>query len=84
MLATLCNALSHPVRVQIIKILATQNTCVCGEVLEVASWSPRTILQHMRSLKKAGFISGEIDGSQRCYCLNRERWELFKSLINAI
>lgn len=84
MLATLCNALSHPIRIQIIKILATRNSCVCGEVLDVASWSEKTILQHMRGLKNAGFISGKIDGSRRCYCLNRERWELFKSLIAAI
>ena len=57
MLANLCKALSHPVRLQILKILAAQADCICGDVIEVGAFSQATVLNHLRALQQAGFVA---------------------------
>ncbi len=87
-LALTCKALSHPARLEILQILAHRGTCICGEVVDVMPLSQATVSQHLKILKNAGLISGEIDGQRSCYCINtttmrvlRERFEhLFGSL----
>ena len=87
-LALTCKALSHPARLEILQILARRGTCICGEIVDVMPLSQATVSQHLKILKTAGLISGEIDGQKSCYCINtttmrvlRERFEhLFGSL----
>jgi ArsR family transcriptional regulator len=81
MLARFCEILSHPTRLELIKVLARQSDCICGEVIEIGSFSQATILTHLRSLKQAGFIQGEVDGPTRCYQLNSDMLETFKRLV---
>lgn len=81
MLAKFCQALSHPVRLQLLKILATRMDCFCGDVIEVGSFSEKTVLHHLRILHQAGFIQGEVDGPQRCYRLNPDTLQRFKCMI---
>lgn len=84
MLANFCHALSHPVRLQLIQILAHQPGCVCGEVIEIGSFSQATILTHLRSLKQAGFVVGDVEGPNRCYQLNTETLEQFKRMVERL
>lgn len=71
-LAELAKALSHPARIAILAQLAKRNTCICGEIVEVMPLAQSTVSQHLKELKNAGLIIGEIDGPRSCYCLNLE------------
>ena len=71
-LASACKALSHPARLAILQTLARRGTCICGEIVDVMPLSQATVSQHLKILKNAGLISGEIDGQKSCYCINTE------------
>jgi len=89
-LASACKALSHPARLAILQTLALRGACICGEIVELMPLSQSTVSQHLKVLKDAGLITGEIDGPRSCYCINtttmsalRNRFEqLFGSLEN--
>lgn len=70
--AAVAKVLSHPARVAILKTLARRKECLCGEIVEILPLAQATISQHLKELKSAGFISGEVDGPRSCYCLNRD------------
>ncbi|MEW6652429.1 MAG: metalloregulator ArsR/SmtB family transcription factor [Bacteroidota bacterium] len=69
-LADIAKALSHPARVKILKILAEMDVCVCGEIVELLPLAQSTVSQHLKELKRAGLIKGEIEGPKTCYCIN--------------
>ena len=69
-LANALKALSHPARLAILQTLARRGTCICGEIVEVMPLSQATVSQHLKVLKDAGLISGEIDGQKSCYCID--------------
>ena len=69
-LARFAKALSHPARIAILEALAKKSTCICGEIVEVIPLAQSTVSQHLKELKDAGLIIGEIDGLKSCYCLN--------------
>ncbi len=69
-LAKLAKALSHPARIAILKFLATKNVCICGDIVDELPLSQSTTSQHLKELKTAGLIKGDIDGPRVCYCLN--------------
>jgi ArsR family transcriptional regulator, arsenate/arsenite/antimonite-responsive transcriptional repressor len=71
-LAELAKALAHPGRLQILQILAQRDSCICGEIVEVMPLAQATVSQHLRELKRAGLIRGQIDGPRTCYCLDKE------------
>ena len=89
-LASACKALSHPARLTILQTLALRGACICGEIVDVMPLSQATVSQHLKILKNAGLVTGEIDGQRSCYCINtknisalRERiGHLFGSLEN--
>ena len=70
--ASLAKALAHPARVAILRELAKRNECVCGEIVEMIPLAQATVSQHLKELKTAGLIKGEVDGSKSCYCLDPE------------
>jgi ArsR family transcriptional regulator len=70
-LAEMAKALGHPARIAILRTLARQ-PCVCGEVVEVLPLAQSTVSQHLKVLREAGWISGEIDGPRTCYTLDRD------------
>lgn len=82
----IAKALSHPARVAIIKFLAQQNSCVCGDIVEHLPLSQSTVSQHLKELKGAGLIQGEVDGPRVCYCIDKANWkkakEIFAELFN--
>jgi ArsR family transcriptional regulator, arsenate/arsenite/antimonite-responsive transcriptional repressor len=69
-LANFAKALSHPARIAILRILAARSTCICGEIVEELPLSQSTVSQHLKALKEADLIQGDIDGPKTCYCLN--------------
>jgi len=69
-LAELAKAISHPARIKILNILNEKKSCITGELVEMLPLSQATVSQHLKELKDAGLITGEIDGPRMCYCLN--------------
>jgi ArsR family transcriptional regulator len=68
--AGLAKALSHPVRIRILEILASRQGCVCGGLVELLPLAQSTVSQHLGELRNAGLIRGEVDGPRVCYCLD--------------
>jgi ArsR family transcriptional regulator len=79
--AKLAWAIAHPARVQIVRLLIGREACICGEIVEVMPLSQATVSQHLKILKNAGLISGEIDGIRSCYCINADRLKELKSFV---
>ena len=70
--AAWAKALAHPARIAILRVLAERGSCVCGEVVHVLPLAQATVSQHLKELKEAGLIKGEVDGPRMCYCVNTE------------
>lgn len=73
-LALFAKALSHPVRVRILTLLASQTCCFTGELTELIPMAQSTISQHLKALLEAGLIQGEINPPKVRYCIHRENW----------
>ncbi|MGD1941099.1 MAG: ArsR/SmtB family transcription factor [Leptolyngbyaceae cyanobacterium] len=84
MLTNCFQALSHPVRLQLLQVLATRPGCICGDVIEIGAFSKATILEHLRVLQRAGFIQGELEGRRRCYQLDSDTFDTFKRLVDQL
>jgi ArsR family transcriptional regulator len=69
-LASLAKALAHPIRVQIVRILARTEGCVCGDLVDQLPLAQSTVSQHLKILKDAGLVQGTIDGPRVCYCID--------------
>lgn len=83
-LAQLAKALGHPVRVAILRLLLRRNTCVCGEIVEELPLAQSTVSQHLKQLKEAGLIRGEVNGPRVCYCVEEGAIALFKTLVEKL
>lgn len=77
-LADIAKALSHPARIKILKILASTKACMCGEIVDLLPLSQATVSQHLKELKRVGFIKGDIDGPKVCYCIDKKFFEKTK------
>lgn len=73
-LAQTAKAIAHPARIAILQYLASKQACFCGDIVEELPLAQSTVSQHLKALKEAGLISGNIDGSAVCYCINQEAW----------
>jgi len=83
-LATYAKALAHPARVAILKFLANKAACQCGDIVEELPLSQSTVSQHLKELKEAGLITGEIEGVRVCYCINQKEWKLAQASLNQL
>ena len=77
-LADFAKALSHPARIAILKEIAKCESCICGEIVEVLPLAQSTVSQHLKELLNAGVISGTVDGTKSCYCINWKTFEKFE------
>lgn len=82
-LASFAKALSHPARIAILKTIATHNTCICGEIVEVLPLAQSTVSQHLKELLNAGLIEGTVDGPRSCYCINWKTFNKFSESFNS-
>lgn len=75
------NALSHPARVAILKFLIKKQSCICGDIVDKLPLSQSTVSQHLKELKAAGLIKGEIEGKKVCYCIDEKEWKLAEKYL---
>ncbi len=68
-LVSIFRALGQPARLRILRLLIERQTCVCGEVVDELPLAQATVSQHLKVLKEAGLITGQVEGPAVCYCL---------------
>jgi ArsR family transcriptional regulator len=83
-LATLCKALAHPARLQLVRHLAAHGTCYFGNLSDVVGLAPSTTSQHVKVLKEAGLVLGSAQEQRTCYCIDPARLAELKALIQAL
>lgn len=84
LLANMCKALGHPTRVAIINYLKEIDRCLCGDIVELLPLAQSTVSQHLKCLKKAGLIKGEVEGPRTCYCLDKLMMAKFAGMAAAL
>lgn len=82
--ARIAKAIAHPVRMHILELLSNQSCCYSGDLTEVLPIAKSTLSQHLKELKKAGLIQGEIEAPKIKYCINKENWEIARSLFKEL
>jgi len=83
-LARLAKAVAHPARVAILRLLVRQEGCIVGDIVEEIPLAQSTISQHLKQLKDAGLIRGEVDGPRICYCVEPGAVALLKALVASL
>ncbi len=83
LLANASKALGHPARLEILRVLGARDACVCAEIVGELPLAQATVSQHLKALKTAGLIQGEIDGPRVCYCLNRDAIAALRNTLAA-
>ena len=83
-LATLAKAIGHPARVRILRLLAERSSCVTGDLVAELPLAQSTVSEHLRILREAGLIQGEIEGPRTSYCLDHTGIELLKSTVASL
>jgi ArsR family transcriptional regulator, arsenate/arsenite/antimonite-responsive transcriptional repressor len=83
-LARYAKAMGHPVRMYVLELLSKQNCCYSGDLSDILPIAKSTLSQHLKELKDAGLIQGEIEAPRIKYCLNKKNWEEAKLLFNNI
>jgi len=81
-LARFAKALGHPTRIKILNHLENQSCCFTGDLVEVIPLAQSTISQHLKELKEAGLIKGEVSPPKIKYCINQENWAKAKLLFH--
>ena len=80
-IARFAKAMGHPARMAILNFLAKQDSCFFGDIHEELPIAKATVSQHLKELKDAGLIQGEIETPKVRYCINRDNWELARNLF---
>ena len=83
-LSTLAKALGHPARIAILDYLLKVDTCICGDIVNELPLAQPTISQHLKELKNADLIKGNIDGNAICYCINEKALEILQTYFSNI
>ena len=82
--AKACKALGHPLRIRILRILVERDECIVGDIVEQMPVAQSTVSQHLKVLKEAGLVKGEVDGPRRCYCVDRTMLRQVRELLAGI
>ncbi len=82
--AMLLKALGHPARIAIIEFLLKSDSCICGDIVDELPLAQPTVSQHLKELKTAGFIKGNVEGNAICYCVDEKTWSRFKKITDAL
>lgn len=80
-LAKYAKALAHPARIAILKLLLKKQACICGDIVDELPLSQSTVSQHLKELKQAGLITGDIEGVKVCYCVDEQEWKIAQSIL---
>jgi DNA-binding transcriptional ArsR family regulator len=79
--AAFAKALGHPARIAILQFLATQKSCICGDIVHSLPLSQSTVSQHLKELKTVGLIKGDVEGPSICYCIDEKNWHKVKTIF---
>lgn len=83
-IATIAKALGHPARIAIIEYLLKVNACICNDIVDELPLAQPTVSQHLKELKNAGLIKGNIEGNSICYCIEETTFEILKNYFAKI
>ena len=83
-LATMAKAIGHPARVAILDYLLKVNACICGDIVNELPLAQPTVSQHLKELKNAGLIKGNIEGTAICYCIDENAVNTLKTYFEGI
>ena len=83
-LASFAKALGHPARIRILEFLSKSNTCYCGEIVDEIGLAQSTVSQHLKELRKAEIIKGDVEGASICYCINEGKWNKSKQKLETL
>jgi ArsR family transcriptional regulator len=83
-MAIITKALGHPARIAIIEYLLKVNTCICGDIVNELPLAQATVSQHLKELKNAGLIKGNIEGTAICYCIDENTFGILKDYFSTI
>ncbi len=83
-LATQLKAIAHPARIAILQAIIKANACICGDLVTELGLAQATISQHLKELKSAGLIQGNIEGVSVCYCIEPEAWNNLQDELNGL
>jgi len=71
-IALLAKALGHPARIAILEYLMKAENCICGDIVNELPLAQPTVSQHLKELKNAGLIKGNVEGNAICYCIDEK------------
>ena len=83
-IAIMTKALGHPARIAIIEYLIKVDNCICGDIVNELPLAQPTISQHLKELKNAGLIKGNIEGNSICYCIDEKAIEKMQNYFAGI
>lgn len=83
-IARIAKALGHPARIAIIEYLLKVNECICGDIVNELPLAQPTVSQHLKELKNAGLIKGNIEGNTICYCIDEDAFAILNSYFSEI
>jgi ArsR family transcriptional regulator len=83
-IAIIAKAIGHPARVAIIDYLLKVDSCICGDIVNEIQLAQPTISQHLKELKNAGIIKGNISGTAICYCIDEKVLQTFQKYFKTI
>ncbi len=83
-IATIAKALGHPARIAIIEYLLKVNECICGDIVNELPLAQPTVSQHLKELKNAGLIKGNIEGNAICYCIDELTFDILNAYFSNI
>ena len=83
-IAKYAKALAHPARVAILQLLLRKQACICGDIVDELPLSQSTVSQHLKELKEARLIKGDIEGKKVCYCIDAKEWTIARTYLNTL
>jgi ArsR family transcriptional regulator, arsenate/arsenite/antimonite-responsive transcriptional repressor len=83
-IAVLIKALGHPARVAILEYLLKTDACICGDIVNELPLSQPTVSQHLKELKTAGIIKGNVEGNAICYCIDEKTIERLQNYFGNV
>jgi ArsR family transcriptional regulator, arsenate/arsenite/antimonite-responsive transcriptional repressor len=83
-LARYAKALAHPARVRIVRLLLEREECMASAIVEELPLAQSTVSQHLKVLREAGLIHGEVEGARICYCADATRIDRFQGLLDGL
>ena len=83
-IATIAKAMGHPARIAIIESLMKANECICGDIVNELPLAQPTVSQHLKELKNAGIIKGNVEGNSICYCIDEKTINILNTYFSKI